>query len=195
MADKVPDGTPSKSRYLVFIGPISNNATRFLRNACCTAVNDKVTDLTIQFSSSGGTVDEGFSLYEFLLSLPLTLTMHNIGVVNSVAIIVFLAGDKRFANDNTIFYMHDETWTTLGAREYTSSKLKEYTYLLESSRLRAKSILKLRTKLDQSFLESPDFFKEPISYQPSAAKSAGIIHEIQDALVPFGEMVLNIDWV
>ena len=109
MADKVPDGTPSKSRHLVFIGPISNNATRFLRNACCTAVNDKVTDLTIQFSSSGGTVDEGFSLYEFLLSLPLRLTMHNIGMVNSVAIIVFLAGDKRFANENTIFYMHDET--------------------------------------------------------------------------------------
>ena len=94
-----------------------------------------------------------------------------------------------------MFYMHDETLTTLDAREYTSSKLKEYTYLLESSRLRAKSILKLRTKLDQSFLESPDFFKEPIPYQPSAAKSVGIIHEIQDALVPFGEMVLNIDWV
>jgi ATP-dependent protease ClpP protease subunit len=195
MTNKVPDGTPSKSRYLVFIGPIASNATRFLRNACCTAVNDKVTDLTSQFSSSGGTVDEGFSLYEFLLSLPLTLTMHNIGIVNSVAIIVFLAGDKRFANDNTIFYMHDETWTTLGAREYTSSKLKEYTYLLESSRLRAKSILKLRTKLDESVLESPDFFKEPIPYQPGAAKSAGIIHEIQDARVPFGEMVLNIDWV
>jgi ATP-dependent protease ClpP protease subunit len=194
MTDRVPDGTTAKHRYLVFSGPMSSNGTKNLRSACCSAVNDKVTNLSILFSSWGGVLDEGFALYGFLSALPLELTMHNIGVVTSIANIAFLAGEKRYANENTMFYFHDEGWT-LGAQDYTDNKLIEYTQLLESSRNRAKSIFKLRTKLDQTFLESDEFFKKSVVYEASVAKTAGIVHEVQDVTVPFGEIIYNVDWV
>lgn len=193
MPNKVPDNIPRVERYLVFSGPINNNATKILRNACCDAVVTKVTALTILFSSEGGSVEDGFSLYGFLSALPLELTMHNIGAVTSIATVVFLAGDRRYASQNTLFYVHDETWS-LAAQEYTNTKLHEFPLLLDSGRNRAKSIFKLRTKIDQSVLEGPDFFKEPAVYEPSVAKTAGIIDEIQDAAIPYGGTIYNITW-
>jgi ATP-dependent Clp protease protease subunit len=138
-------------------------------------------------------VEDGLSLYGFLSSLPLELFTYNIGDIDSIATVVFLAGDTRIAIDNTTFFIHDESWT-LGAQEYTDAKLKEFTNLLERTRIRAKSIFKLKTQLDQSFLDGPNFFKGAKTYEPSDAKSVGIVHEVRDVGIPFGARLLNIDW-
>jgi ATP-dependent Clp protease protease subunit len=95
---------------VVFSGPIYHNSTKVLRNVCCAAVNGGVTDLTILFSSDGGSIDDGFALYSFLRSLPLNLTVHNVGLVGSIANAVFLAGKVRLASPSSIFFFHDLQW-------------------------------------------------------------------------------------
>ncbi len=187
------DQTSPPQRSIIFSGPIEPATTKFLRNACCEAVSQKVQRLKIQFSSGGGSLDDGFALYGFLKSLPYDLHMYNVGIVGSIANIVFLAGTKRFASPHSAFYLHDLSWN-VNAQNFTSSSIHAETFLFDNFRSRIKAIFQTEAQLDQTSLESPEFFKEPQIYEPSAAKAAGIIHEIQDAAIPRGEPVLNISW-
>src|SRR5882672_3321203 len=102
----VPPPQQPKGLALTFVGPINPPATVRFRNACSAAVNDKVTHLNILFSSTGGSLDEGFSLYGFLRALPVELTMHAIGSVESIANVIFLAADKRLATAESHFMFH-----------------------------------------------------------------------------------------
>jgi len=69
------------------------------------------TELYYFISSKGGDVDAGFTLYNFLISLQskLTVTMHNIGTIDSIANIIFIAGGKRYAAPNAAFLFHGYT--------------------------------------------------------------------------------------
>ncbi|WP_155837415.1 ATP-dependent Clp protease proteolytic subunit [Herminiimonas sp. CN] len=50
-----------------------------------------------------GSTDQGFALYNFLRSLPIPLKTHNIGDVESIAVVVFLASTKRFTCPHSRF--------------------------------------------------------------------------------------------
>src|SRR5438445_8342740 len=61
------------------------------------------------FSSAGGAVDSGVTLYNYLRGLPCRLIMHNIGSIDSIANAIFLAADERFAAPNSAFVFHGVT--------------------------------------------------------------------------------------
>ena len=190
----MPDEPTVPQRTIIFSGPISQNATKILRNQCCTAIVQKIQKLTIQFASEGGSVGDGFALYAFLKSLPVELTMHNTGWVGSIANVVFLAGTRRLASPHAAFLLHNLGWRVSTPTTVTSVTVHEEEMMLTSERERIKLVFKLNTQMSQLALESPDFFKEPQIYEPAAAKAAGIIHEVQDAAIPSGESVVNVDW-
>ena len=54
-------------------------------------------------SSAGGMVEEGISLYGFIRSLPVEITIHNIGNIDSIALAVYLAASKRLVNPDATF--------------------------------------------------------------------------------------------
>jgi ATP-dependent protease ClpP protease subunit len=177
---------------IVFSGSIYQNSTKLLRNVCCNAVNGGVTDLTILFSSDGGSIDDGFALYGFLRSLPLNLTIHNIGFVGSIANAVFLAAKTRLASPHSVFFFHDFHWRYPEPQTLRSVTMTEH--LLEDGRLRLQSLFDLHAKKGDPLFHGSDFFKEPVIHSPSTAQAAGIIHGIKDASVPAGTAITNIDW-
>jgi ATP-dependent Clp protease, protease subunit len=63
----------------------------------------------ILFSSGGGVVNAGITLYNFLLAIPAEVVFHNIGTVDSVATCIFLAGKKRYACRTAAFLFHGVT--------------------------------------------------------------------------------------
>ena len=46
------------------------------------------------FSSGGGVVNAGITLYNFLRAIPAEVIFHNIGTVDSIATCIFLAGSR-----------------------------------------------------------------------------------------------------
>lgn len=188
------NGSPKLQRTLVFSGSIYQNASKLLRNTCCAAVNDKVTDLTILFSSDGGNVDDGFALYGFLRALPLELTIHNVGMVGSIANAVFLAGQTRYASPHSVFLFHDLNWRYAEAQTLSALTMIEHSMLLECGRARLQSLFDLHAKKGDPLFHGADFFKEPRIHDPAAAKAAGIVHDVKDAAIPTGTVVYNNDW-
>jgi hypothetical protein len=86
-----------------FIGPINHNSACSVRNLCLQALQSGASEIELHMSTEGGNMTAGFALYFFLKSLPIPLTTFNIGSVESVGVVIFLAGAKRYACPGTRF--------------------------------------------------------------------------------------------
>ncbi|WP_300939324.1 ATP-dependent Clp protease proteolytic subunit [Bacteroides acidifaciens] len=63
----------------------------------------------INISSPGGDIDVAIELYNFLKQLDCCVITNNISVVNSAAILLYLAGDERYCDYTSTFYVHSVT--------------------------------------------------------------------------------------
>ena len=61
----------------------------------------------VLINSGGGEVYEGYAIRDFLLSLGKPITTRGIGIVGSIASVIFLAGTKRQLYTNTRFLIHN----------------------------------------------------------------------------------------
>ncbi|MGO8698609.1 MAG: ATP-dependent Clp protease proteolytic subunit [Limisphaerales bacterium] len=191
-----PSNSPpiNKPVNLVFVGPIQNPAVKNLRNVCCNTITTGTREIQILFSSGGGAVDEGFALYTFLRALPVKLTMHAIGNVDSIALVVFLAGEHRFCSPNATFLFHDFAWGTNGAINQTRSQWADVHALLERMKTQSQDLLKLRTALTDEDLQVLELYDKSRIQSASFAKEKGIVQEIKDVSIPAGSIIANIDF-
>lgn len=63
-------------------------------------------EVRIMISSGGGEVDVAIELYHFLQDSGLKITTVNTSVVNSAAVILYLAGTQRICYPESSFYIH-----------------------------------------------------------------------------------------
>lgn len=184
---------PPEHVFLVFVGPIHHPATKNLRNVCCTIANNGARKLTLFLSSPGGANHEGFALYHFLKALPLELHVHNMGSVESIANIVFLAGDIRTASLYTRFMMHDFSWT-FGQEALNRVQIKERAESLGADARRFMDICAHRTRLGEAEFESRQLLTHGTIFGPEEAKDLGIVQDVTDLRIPAGATVINVDY-
>lgn len=108
-----------------FLCPVNTATVGQLQNHCLTALSQGATELNIHISSQGGETAAGFTAYNFLKSLPVTVRTHNISNVESIANIVFLAGSERFANPLSRFLLHPLLWC-FASPAADHARLREY---------------------------------------------------------------------
>jgi ATP-dependent protease ClpP protease subunit len=186
--------SPPPHVVLSFVGPIQYPATKNLRNACCQAVNSGASILTLLISSPGGSTVEGFALYHFLRSLPVELTTHNIGSIESIANIVFISGVKRFACSNTRFMYHDLTWTYGQQETLDRDQMRQRAESLDADAHQFIEIFKSHTSLTDEDFKTLQLLQQPNLIRPDRAKEIGIIQEITDAKIAAGIPFWNVDF-
>lgn len=114
-----------------FLCPVNTATVGQLQNHCLTALSQGATELNIHISSQGGETAAGFTAYNFLKSLPVTVRTHNISNVESIANIVFLAGSERFANQLSRFLLHPLLWG-FATPAADHARLREYGKCLDN---------------------------------------------------------------
>jgi len=144
-------------------------------------------------SSSGGMVEEGMSLYGFIRSLPVPITIHNIGCIDSIALAVYLAGSKRLANPDATFLLHD-FYFPQPIPVTNRHQASDISVGLSGARKRFMEILKTSTKMTDEQFESLKFLEEASIKTAVTAKEVGITHEIQQAVVPAGAQLFNVEY-
>src|SRR5579864_5861938 len=92
--------------YLSFAHGLSHQSTQAILNTCEKLVADKVDTVYLLISTNGGSVDGGIAMYNTLRGMPFELITHNIGNVDSMGNVLFLAGAKRFASPVATFMFH-----------------------------------------------------------------------------------------
>ncbi len=138
----------SKVTYVSYYDVINEQKTRSLMEACAQAIAKTAPDqLYFLFSSTGGSVDAGIALYHYLRALPVPVVMHNTGSIVSIANVVFLAGDQRYAAPHASFLLHGITWNFAQNTTLTWTQLQEIVSNFRSSEARMTGIIKERTSL------------------------------------------------
>ena len=177
--------------YINFCGEISYTSVNSLMatfSQLVTAHKTKVVHFLI--SSPGGNVDAGIALYNFLVSLPIELHTYNMGSIDSIANMIFIAGESRHASPESTFLFHGIKYTFSVNTQLTLGQVKEMESKMEKEENKMAGILTSRTTLNQKELKK--LFKEGQSKGLDFAKEKGIIHDIKSLQIPPGAQVYNI---
>jgi len=178
-----------------FIGPINHSAVCTIRNLCLQALQSGASEIELHMSTEGGNMTAGFALYFFLKSLPLPLTTHNIGSVESVGVVIFLAGSKRYACPGTRFLVHPLHWGFGNLVAADHSRVSEWRDCLdfdaeryarifeEATRAGGDGSVRVKAKGDQDDIRS-NLFGNARIYDAEQAVAAGIVHKAVQARLP-----------
>lgn len=182
---------------LNFHGPINAPATIRLRNAICATANGSQAGpcdkLILLLSSWGGSLEDGFSLYNLIRSIKTEVVTVNMGQIASIANVFFLGGSRRIACEHSYFHFHDFDWTFTAPHTMTRDNLADTSQLLEIARKNKKALFKERTSLTDEDFDTHKFLDSPIIRDTAFAKAKGIIHEIGLPDLT-GVKVFNIDY-
>lgn len=168
-----------------FIGPINHTSACTVRNLCLQALQSGASEIELHLSTEGGNMTAGFALYFFLKSLPLPLTTYNIGSVESVGVVIFLAGQKRRACPGTRFLVHPLHWGFGSLVAADHSRVSEWRDCLDFDAERYASIFEEAT----GGAGVADDIRGNLTgnariYDAEQALAAGIIHEAAQARLP-----------
>jgi ATP-dependent protease ClpP protease subunit len=129
-------------------------------------------------------------MYNFLLSLPIRVVIHNIGNIDSIGNAIFLAGNHRRACKHSTFMFHG---VGVDAGSHARLELKNLREMLDSilaDQQRIADILIERTKITRD--EAGTLFAEARTKNANEALENGIVHEICDVAIPAGAPIFTL---
>ena len=138
--------------------------------------------------SNGGYVSDGLCLYNFLSNAPVTFVMYNAGAVASIAVILFLAGRRRYASETARFMVHKSHATASpGARPDALNIIVEG---LRADDARTESILRKHIELTPEQWAIHQY--SDLHLTARDAKMARMITDVADFAPPRGVHIRNI---
>lgn len=161
-----------------FTGPINASTCGQLIAQSSLAVQQAASGLIINLATMGGECSYGFTMYNFLLTLPIPVHTHNLGTVESMGNIVFLAGHRRTACLHTKFLFHPFHWHLQGSVDH--ARMSEYAMSLDYDLQLYSRIVAERTTGAREPLEIEKYLTAaPRILDPKQALECGIIHAVE----------------
>ena len=142
----------------------------------------------VLLQSNGGYVSDGLCMYNFLSNAPVRFVMYNAGAVASIAVILFLAGSRRYASETARFMVHKSHATASpGARPDALNIIVEG---LRADDARTESILRKHIELTPEQWAIHQY--SDLHLTSRDAKLAGMIADVADFAPPRGVIIRNI---
>lgn len=137
--------------------------------------SQKIKKITIILNSCGGEEYSGLALYDRMRASTSRFTIIGTGFIASMALIVYLGGDRRIATKNARFLNHQGS-TEIGGK---ATDIKIESQEMETMENICVNIMAERTKQDPKKLKNS--IKIGNKYMSaSEAKAQGFVHEIID---------------
>src|SRR6266478_7143336 len=92
--------------FATFAGSIDQNALQRIFSGVSGAMTSKVQRIHLLFQSTGGSVPDGVCLYNYLHSLPIEISLYNVGTVASIAALAYLGAKVRKTSASATFMLH-----------------------------------------------------------------------------------------
>ena len=170
--------------YVSFSAPVTPQSAQALQATFAQLVNGGATEVYLMLSTPGGSVSAGITAHNFLRALPIKLTTHNIGAVDSIGNVIFLAGEERFTCASATFMFHGVGFDTPAGTRLEEKMLRERLDGIQADQAKIGSIITDRTKITPE--EVRELFFEAKTRDPSYALSKGIVDDVRDVNVPRG---------
>jgi len=175
--------------YVSFSAEINPTTTETLLALLSQQANQGVREVYLLMSTPGGMVMNGLNLFNVLRGMPFRLITHNVGNVDSIGNVIFLAGDPRYACPNSTFMFHGVGFDVQQAR-LEEKILRERLETILSDQRRMGAVIRSRTRLTDEEIAS--FFREAQVKDATFAAGCGIVNEIRDVQIPQGAPVYSL---
>jgi ATP-dependent Clp protease protease subunit len=172
-------------------GSISGATVQPLLNAVGERVGKGVRSILLALSSPGGNIYWGVTAYNYLRGLGIEVITHNAGQVDSIAGVIYCAGDRRLCVSEGRFLIHGVASTFSGTDPQVGEKdLQDRVNSIAKDRGSIASILAARTgaKLDdvrQKMLNTAIL-------DATEAQKYGFVHEIADEIFDPAQEIVHI---
>lgn len=98
--------TAERTVYIQFFAGVDQNSINVLIRTVNEGLRQGASRFVLLISSGGGTVFHGLSAYNYLVGIPAMVETHNFGSVDSVALVLFCAGRRRYCVPHARFLLH-----------------------------------------------------------------------------------------
>jgi len=181
---------PPNVVYISFSAEINANTTESLIATVANLVNQGVRHIYLMLSTPGGSVMHGMNLYNVLRAMPVELSTHNVGNVDSIGNAIFLAGQNRYACPHSTFMFHGVGLDIQTGGRLEEKNLRETLDRILSDQQRIGSILEERTQLTPEQIAA--LFLEAQTKDAAFAVGCGIVNEARDVQIPKGAPVVTL---
>lgn len=179
----------TKPTVIRFFAPIIDVTINTLMNAVDEQMKRGTTDFIILVSSPGGSVLHGLSAYNYLKGLPVKITTHNFGSVDSIGVVLFCAGSNRLSVPQARFLLHGVSAAFRNER-LEEPQLEER---LKGLRIDIENVAKvIAENSGKTADEIAKAMLERTTLNPQQAKSWGLVHDIKSELFQPGSEVISI---
>ena len=145
--------------------------------------------IVLLLSTPGGTVLHGLSLHNYLAGIPVLVETHNFGSVDSIGVVIFSAGSRRYSAPDARFLMHPVSLQLNGTFE--QDKLEEQ---LKGMRIDteniAATIARATGRPEEDLLAA---IRHRTTLSPEEAMDFGLVHEIRKELFPKGAELVSLN--
>lgn len=174
-----------------FSAEINPTTTEGLLKTCSDLANKGIKTIYLLISTPGGSVANGVNAYNVLRALPPRIVTHNVGSVDSIGNVLFLAGDQRYANAGTTFMFHGVGFNITQNARLEQKALTEYLDSVRADHRKIAGIIQSRTTFSKT-ADIVKLFRQAATKDTKFAQDHGIIHEVREAKVPDGIPVLQL---
>lgn len=177
-----------KEGWYTLSGDVNSDMVHRVFEAVAHMTEDGIETAHVLLQSNGGYVSDGLCLYNFMANSPVNFVMYNGGAVASIAVILFLAGSRRYASETARFMVHKSHATASpGSRPEALAIIVEG---LRADDARTESILRKHVELSPEQWAIHQY--SDLHLNSRDAKTAGVINDIVDFAPPKGAMLRNI---
>ena len=171
-----------KELYIRFMASVLPQTTDSLFKTIDLAIKNKYDRVNLLISSPGGSVFHGLSLYNFLKGAPIEVFTYNFGSVDSIGVVIFCAGKRRFSVPHARFLIHGVRMNFNGNVSFDEKQLEEH---LKSLKIDQQNIAKVIADTTQkSINEIEEDMNNRTTLNPNESKNYGLVHEIKSELFP-----------
>jgi len=182
---------PTKPIVIKFFAPVIDVTINALMNAIDQKMKQGVSQFIILISSPGGSVIHGLSAYNYLKGLPVTITTHNFGSVDSIGVVLFCGGSKRLSVPQARFLLHG---VSAGFRNERLEE-KQLEERLKGLKIDIENIAKvIAANTGKTVEDVTQAILERTILNPDEAKAWGLVHEIKSELFEAGAEVISIQY-
>lgn len=164
------------------MAPVDPRTTASLFQIFDNKLKEKVERIHLMLSSPGGMVFHGLSIYNFLKGAPIEIYTYNFGQVDSIGVVIFCSGIKRFSVPHARFLIHGVQANFMGNQSLDEKDLEER---LKGLQIDYKNIARVIADTAQKPTDKVlSDMNNRTTLNPQEAKDYGLVHEIKSELFP-----------
>jgi len=182
--------TTNQTFYIKFFAPVVPDSIAALMEVVDKKLNQGAKKLGLLISSPGGDVFQGLSAYNFLRGIPMEITTHNFGSADSIGVVLFCAGSRRFSVPHARFLLHGVQCRFQQAVSLEEKQLEERLKGLQIDMGNVARVIADTVNRDKERVIA-DMLNRTTLY-PEQAIEYGLVHEIKSELFPPGSEVISI---